>query len=121
MRQPCRILVVEDEYLVAQDLVEDLRSLGAEVLGPVPSVKKAMAALDESPRLDGAILDVNLQGDMIFPVADRLAARDVPFVFTTGYGEGVIPERYAAVPRCEKPVTRPRLKRALADSFDLQT
>jgi CheY-like chemotaxis protein len=119
MSQLRRILVVEDEYLVAQDLAEDLRALGAEVVGPVPSVQMALAAVDAAPRLDGAILDINLQGKMSFPVADRLAAREVPFFFTTGYDQGTIPDRYADVPRCEKPVTAPRLKRALAQSFDL--
>lgn len=119
MSRPRRILIVEDEYLVALDLAEDLRALGAEVVGPVSSVQKALDTLDATPRLDGAILDVNLRGIMIFPVADRLAERDVPFFFTTGYDQRIIPDRYAAVPRCEKPVTGPRLKRALAESFDL--
>jgi len=119
MTQRCRILVVEDEYLVAEDLAEDLRALGAEVVGPVPTIQKALDAVDSAERLDGAILDVNLRGNMIFPVADRLAARDVPFFFTTGYDAGIIPDRYAAVPRCEKPVTAPRLRQALAQSFNL--
>ena len=114
-----RILVVEDEYLVAQDLADDLRALGAEVVGPLPSVQQALDAVNSDPELDGAILDINLRGRMIFPVADQLAARHIPFFFTTGYDDGVIPDRYAAVPRCEKPVTAPRLKQALAQSFDL--
>jgi len=119
MSQPRRILVVEDEYLVAQDLAEDLRAMGADVVGPVPSVEKALEAVDRNAQLDGAILDINLQGSVIFPVADRLAERRIPFFFTTGYDREIIPDRYAAVPRCEKPVTTPRLKQALAQSFGL--
>lgn len=119
MSQPRRILVVEDEYLVAEVLADYLRSLGAQVVGPVPTVQQALDVVDADSGLDGAILDINLRGMMIFPVADQLAARHIPFFFTTGYDERSIPDRYAAVPRCEKPVTSPRLKQELARSFDL--
>jgi len=119
MSQQRRILVVEDEYLVALDLAEDLRAMGADVVGPVPSVEKALEAVDGDSALDGAILDINLQGSVIFPVADRLAERHIPFFFTTGYDKEVIPDRHAAVPRCEKPVTAPRLRQALAQNFGL--
>lgn len=120
MSQPRRILVVEDEYLIALDVAESLRALGAEVVGPIPTLEKALDAIDADPALDGAVLDVNLHGTMVFPVADRLAERNVPFFFTTGYEGGSIPERYAAIRRCEKPVSGGRLKQALADSFELR-
>ena len=108
-----RALVVEDEYLIAHDLADDLRSLGADVVGPLSSVTKALAAIDAQAELDGAILDINLQGEMVFPVADRLLERSIPFLFATGYDSEIIPERYADVPRCEKPVTGLRLTQAL--------
>lgn len=80
-----RILVVEDEMLVAM-LVEDLLlSEGCEVVGPVASVAGALALVKKGG-LDGAVLDVNLGSETVFPVADALAQADVPFVFVTGYG-----------------------------------
>ena len=108
-----RILLVEDEYMIAQDLAHDLRGMGADVIGPIPTVERAIAAVAAEPELDGAVLDVNLQGEMVFPVADALREREVPILFTTGYDEGAIPERYAAIERCEKPITPARFKRAL--------
>lgn len=97
------VLIVEDEYLLAEDLRMTLERFGAEVLGPVPSVGEAMASVADHPELDGAVLDVNLRGNMVFPVADMLAARGVPFFFTTGYAVSAVPERFARVRRFEKP------------------
>ena len=89
-----RILIVEDEALVAM-LVEDaLLDAGAEVIGPVATVAEAMALLDAgSP--DGAVLDLNLAGETSTPVADLLAARGVPFVVATGYGAEGLPPGHA--------------------------
>ena len=97
------VLIVEDEYLLAEDLRMTLERFGAEVLGPVPSVGEAMASVADHPELDGAVLDMNLRGNMVFPVADMLTARGVPFLFTTGYAISAIPDRYADVTRFEKP------------------
>ncbi len=97
------VLIVEDEYLLAEDLRMTLERFGAEVLGPVPSVGEAMASVADHPELDGAVLDMNLRGNMVFPVADMLTARGVPFLFTTGYAVSAIPDRYADVTRFEKP------------------
>lgn len=97
-----RLLVVEDEYLVADDMRCDLERLGADVLGPAASVGAAMSLLDRTPDLDGAILDVNLCGEMVFPVAGALHARGVPFVFWTGYDSVGIPDPYREVPRLQK-------------------
>lgn len=81
-----RILIVEDETLLALDLEEILKGWGAEVLGPVPSVEKALQVLsDERP--DAATLDMNLRGDSSHPVAAALVSRDIPFVFVSGYSE----------------------------------
>ena len=112
-----RILVVEDEYLIAHDLAHDLRGLGAEVVGPIGSVEEALEAVQTEERLDGAVLDINLNGAMVFPVADALRERKIPIIFTTGYDEETIPARFGDIHRCEKPVTLIRLKRAVADAL----
>jgi CheY-like chemotaxis protein len=84
-----RLLVVEDEYLVAADLTESLEEMGAQVVGPVGSVEAALEKVrTDGHRLDGAVLDVNLRGERVYPVAEALAAHGVPFVFTTGVRQG---------------------------------
>ena len=105
-----RLLVVEDEYLVAADLTASLESLGAEVIGPAASVEEALSLLDNNGGgLDGAVLDINLQNERVYPVADVLTARGIPFVFTTGYDAAAVPTAYAWAPRCEKPVDKTQL------------
>jgi CheY-like chemotaxis protein len=101
--QGYRILVVEDEYLLARELHSSLESAGATVVGPVGSVDDALSMLDLASELDAAVLDVNLRGQKVFEFADALKERGVPFIFTTGYESSIFPERYADVPRCEKP------------------
>ena len=108
-----RILVVEDEYMMADDLRRDLEKQGAEVVGPVPSVADALNLLVVDTGLDGAILDVNLCGEKVFPVVDILRERGVPVVFTTGYEQWALPEAYADVPRCDKPVDMHVIAQAL--------
>jgi DNA-binding response OmpR family regulator len=107
-----RILVVEDDYLVAMDIVRALERAGAEVVGPAPAVEAALNALEQTV-LDGAILDINLGGEMAFPVADALMARGVPFIFATGYDAQVIPLRFMHVKRCEKPMASEQICAAL--------
>lgn len=107
------ILVVEDEYMIADDLRQDLESLGARVIGPVARVSDALDLLESEGALDGAILDVSLGSEKVFPVADELRARGVPFVFSTGYDEWALPDAYKDVPRWEKPVDVARIARAL--------
>jgi len=107
-----RVLVVEDEYLVAMDMSAYLEAAGAHVVGPASNVSAALEALEHA-ELDGAILDVNLRGEMAYPVADALAARGIPFVFTTGYGVQAVPARFADIKRCEKPATPEAISRAL--------
>jgi DNA-binding response OmpR family regulator len=108
-----RILVVEDDYMLAEDLRRDLEKQGAEVVGPVPTVADALKLLTGEDVLDGAILDVNLRGERVYPVVDVLRERGVPLVFTTGYEQWALPEAYADVPRCEKPVDMRQLAGAL--------
>lgn len=108
-----RILVAEDEFFLAMDLEDMLRDVGAVVVGPVATVAQALLVLDEGHRIDLAVLDMNLGGDMVFPVADRLRAADIPLIFATGYGQGDLPARFTGVPRFEKPVDLSRIVQAL--------
>jgi DNA-binding LytR/AlgR family response regulator len=113
----CRLLVVEDEYLIAADLTASLELLGVEVIGPAASVEEALSLVENNgSRIDGAVLDINLQNERVYPVADVLTARGVPFVFTTGYDAVAVPIAYACVPRCEKPVDKIQLVRWLSNS-----
>ena len=98
-----RVLVVEDDYFIAKGLARSLKASGADVLGPVATVADALHLVQAGP-LDGAVLDINLRGDLVYPVADALTEQAVPFIFATGYGPKVIPPRYAMITRCEKPV-----------------
>lgn len=99
------ILLVEDEYVLAYHLADTLEAAGACVLGPHATVADALAGLEAATRVDAAVLDVNLGGEAVFPVADALHARGVPFVFVSGYDRTALPPRYADVPNCIKPVT----------------
>ncbi|HEY0625812.1 MAG TPA: response regulator [Allosphingosinicella sp.] len=97
-----RVLIVEDEYYLADDLAHALKKAGAEVLGPVGTLGDAERAV-AAGSFDVAILDMNLRGDMAFPIADRLTEEGIPFVVATGYNSASLPERFAGVPRVEKP------------------
>lgn len=108
-----RVLVVEDEFMMADDFQHDLEKVGAEVIGPVPSVSDALRLLATEEAIDATILDINLRGEKAYPVADVLRQRGIPFVFATGYEEWALPEAYKGVPRFEKPVDLRRLARAL--------
>ena len=113
---PLRILVVEDELLVAMNLEETLGDLGYEVIGPFPTLAEARVALDCELRegLDGCVLDVNVRGELIFPLARDLQAHGVPVVFCTGYAEtGLIPAFFDQTPKVAKPYTDEALKTAL--------
>jgi CheY-like chemotaxis protein len=86
---------------------------GAQVIGPVGNIDDALAMIAEPPRIDGAVLDINLREVMVFPVADALRARGVPFVFATGYEENAVPNRLRDAIHCEKPIEPARLAEAL--------
>jgi ActR/RegA family two-component response regulator len=94
-----RVLLVEDEYFIAADMARAFAARGVEVVGPVGNLDEAMQVIDVEDRLDGAVLDINLHG--------------VPFVFATGYDGSMIPERFADVTRCEKPIEARKVARAL--------
>jgi CheY-like chemotaxis protein len=105
-----RLLVVEDEALVAMQLEDMLDELGCVVVDVAGTVSRGVAlAGDAGLRLDGAILDVNLGGEQVYPVAERLAERGVPFVFCTGYGLAGISGEFAHVPTLSKPYSQRQL------------
>jgi CheY-like chemotaxis protein len=97
-----RILLVEDEYLIVQDMARAFSAAGATVLGPAATVSEALNLVMSSGSLDAAVLDINLQGEMVYPVADALMHRGVAFVFSTGYDRDAIPSRFDGYVRCEK-------------------
>jgi DNA-binding response OmpR family regulator len=110
--QGIRIALVEDEFMIAEELAEILRDEGAEVLGPFSNLPKAleMAGLE---RIDVALLDVNLGGSPIYPVAQTLADRGIPFLFMTGYSPDVLPEEHRSHPIIRKPFQSAELLRVL--------
>lgn len=109
---PARILVVEDEYLIRMLLEDMLADLGHTVSAAVGTIAEAkqLAATGE---FDCAVLDVNLDGQQIFPVADILMERGKPFAFVTGYGESSLPEAYRGRPALQKPFQAERLEQTL--------
>src|ERR1700732_4563773 len=80
-----RVLVVEDEFLTADDIALAFARLAVEYIGPARSLQRAMELLESCGRLDGAVLDINIQGEMVFPLDDALRKCGVPFVFATGW------------------------------------
>jgi PAS domain S-box-containing protein len=100
-----RVLLVEDEILVAMMMRDILTELGFTVVGPYSRVTEAMVAAVHE-QIDAGIIDVNLGGEFVYPVADVLAARKIPFVFVTGYGVESIDRRFGYVPIIKKPVQR---------------
>jgi DNA-binding response OmpR family regulator len=107
-----RILIVEDEYYLAADLAEALAARGAEVIGPVGTLDEALKVISAGG-VDQAVLDVNLRGQMSFPIADRLEAEGIPYVIATGYSEGSLPERFRSKKRLEKPFRAERIAELL--------
>jgi PAS domain S-box-containing protein len=103
-----RILLVEDEGLVGMMMRDMLGDLGYAVAGPYCSIEEANGALD-TERYDCAVLDLNLRGDMVYPVVDLLAKRGTPIVFVTGYGPESMDGRYAHIPVMQKPIARETL------------
>ena len=114
-REPMRILLVEDEALVALMMQDLLKEAGHEVVGPYGTVSDAMHALN-SNALDGAILDINLSGGSVYPAAEALSEAGVPFVFVTGYDAASIDERYKDVPILQKPIERQQLTNLFVDA-----
>jgi CheY-like chemotaxis protein len=113
-----RLLVVEDETLVAMMIEDILTDLGCVVVDVAGTLSRGLAlARDTDLALDGAILDVNLGGETVYPVAEALADRGVPFIFATGYGLTGIAEAFAHVPAIAKPYEPQALEAMLATAL----
>ena len=115
-----RILAVEDEYMLAQDLALFLEQQGVTVVGPVGTVQAALG-LATRETLDAAILDVNLHNQPVYPVADVLIERGVPIVFATGYDELLMQRPYLNLPRCSKPLDKEALLQVLLREIAART
>lgn len=107
-----RVLVVEDESLVAMLLETILEDMGCTPVGPAANVEDGLT-MAGGEQLDAALLDVNVAGRTVFPVAEALKSRGVPFVFSTGYGEGGLPEHWRGQPTIQKPFTEAAVRDAL--------
>lgn len=108
------VLVMEDEYFIADDIARTLTEAGAIVVGPFAHVERGLTRLGREPAIDVAVLDINLNGTKVFELAGALQDAGIPFVFATGYAGTFLPERFAKVPRWEKPFDLVSLTRALA-------
>lgn len=104
-RRDCRILVVEDEYVLAYQLKQSLHAKGVTVLGPVSTEADARALIAKAGAFDGVVLDLNLGAGISWELADFLLASNIPFLFATGYDEDVIPPRFDHVAYTPKPVS----------------
>lgn len=116
-----RVLIVEDEYMIADDLACELARVGARVIGPAASLPQAMRLAEQTMALDAAVLDINLRETLAFPLVDYLLATDVRVLIYSGYDEAMIPERYRYLPRCEKPVSPLKLRLAAEDLWERMT
>jgi CheY-like chemotaxis protein len=110
------VLVVEDEMLVAMELEEALKSFGCFVVGPASRIRHALQLACDA-EIDAAVLDVNVAGEKVFPVAEVLARRGVPFVFATGYGAAGIDGGFPDSPILQKPYPEAALARALREAL----
>ena len=110
-----RILVVEDEWMIRMLLEDMLGELGYTVAAEAARIDEALEAA-KTADFDVAILDVNLNGQTIAPVAEVLAARGTPFVFATGYGARGVPEPYRTTPTLQKPFQADALAKAIDDA-----
>ncbi|RYG18215.1 MAG: response regulator [Caulobacteraceae bacterium] len=116
MTQPLtgrRVLIVEDESLVAMLLETILEDMECIPVGPASNIDDGEVLARDTADLDAALLDVNVAGRQVFPIAEILKARGVPFVFSTGYGEGGLPEEWRGQATIQKPFTEAAIRDAL--------
>jgi DNA-binding response OmpR family regulator len=99
-----RVLVIEDEYFLADDIVRALTALGARIVGPYGDLDEATKVVDRDVTIDAAVIDINLRHEMVFPLARVLRSRKVPLVFTTGYDKSSIEPEFHDVRLWGKPL-----------------
>jgi CheY-like chemotaxis protein len=114
-----RVLIVEDEFFVAQEMARLFRSVGARVFGPTPTAQAAMALAQEE-QIDAAVLDIRLRDGDVYEFADFLSRNGIPFVFATGYDPATIPERFSHIKVHQKPVEAAKVAAALVDELPEQ-
>ena len=107
-----RILLVEDSPVVAPFTVDVLEELGCEVVGPAPNMASAREFVEEGA-FDAALMDVHIRGERIFGLCEMLEAKGLPFVFTSGYADWQMPEKWQERPRLQKPYTLEQVEKAL--------
>ncbi len=115
MLQDKHILLVEDDFLIARPLADQLEDAGARVVGPAATIEEAIALIAADHKIDAALMDVNLAGEMSYPIAYDLVRRGVPFVFLTAYDPSLVAARFRDVPVFAKPVEFERVLQALDD------
>lgn len=114
-----RLLIAEDTAVVAAELERILGGWGCELVGPFMTLSSALQAARERSDLDGALLDINLQGETVYPVADELQKRGVPFIFLTGYARESLDDRFRNAPTLEKPFGLRELHAAIERTFPI--
>ena len=100
-----RILIAEDEYFISDEIMEELEAAGGEVVGPFGNYGDALSTSLQG-RIDGALLDINLRGHLVFDLAGELRSLGVPIAFISGYDRTMLPESFADVPLIAKPYSR---------------
>lgn len=113
-----KLLIIEDEFLIGQELAYGLQRQGIDVIGPCTSVAGAFDVLRGTEDIGAAILDLNIHGHLAFDLADELSDKNIPFVFYTGYESVIMPDKFRKVARVRKPADWPEIRRALFGSVD---
>jgi CheY-like chemotaxis protein len=111
-----RIFLVEDSPVIAPFTCDILDDLGCSVVGPAPNMAAAREMV-ENEKFDAALMDVRIRGDRSFPICEMLDARGIPFVFTSGYADWQLPEKWQDRPRLQKPYTIDQVQEALERLF----
>jgi len=112
-----RVLIVEDEYLVAEEISDILRRTKFDVVVPVGMIQEAYEAVQDTS-LDCAVMDINIGGGASFPLIDVLIERNVPVLLMTGYDQEELPVKYRSLPLLQKPLLRGELAKALGSLFE---
>lgn len=107
------ILIMEDDYLQAADLEGLVRSERGHPIGPAASLDEGLEIVRRAGRIDCAIVDINLRGQLVYPLVERLQRRSTPIIFVSGYDRSAIPARFADIPLCQKPVQMQELRELL--------
>ncbi|MBL0947347.1 response regulator [Brevundimonas sp.] len=115
-----KVLVVEDESLVAMLLETMLEDMGCTIFGTAARVEDALELVAGDTAPDVALLDVNVAGQTVYPVAEALDRKGVPLVFSTGYGQGGLAEDWAGRPTVQKPYTEAMIRDALMRVLDVR-